>query len=720
MDVFMHPWLVAGAALAAIPVILHLIMRQKPRQLEFPALRLLRLRKHSNTRRLQLRHWLLLALRIAAVCFMALGLARPRVQSDRLLIDQEAPVAAAFVFDTSYRMQYRNQNETRLQSVRDTALWLLSELPQDSEIALVKPALSYDNEAPLLSGFQPSLGAAKQQIERLEPTPVSQPITALIEDALEQLRTSKRDRKELYIFTDLSTPAWTTQSYDRLHEALDKAGGAGIYLIDVGVEDPQNFALGDVQLSSQILSKNSPADVSVDVTRWGTSGKRNLEMYMLDATGREQKQGEQEVDLGPKETKQVTFPLPRLDVGIHQGVIRIAGEDPLEHDNTRYFTLAVKPAWKVLVTGPWPRPKGDGFLHPSDFLIEAVAPFELRKKDEARFDCRYVPLDELDKETLANFAVVCVLDPPAMDPIRWSQLRSFAERGGGVAIFLGAGANKTSMNGEEAQALLPGKLDFAGRSREGVYLAPNNVSHPLLAPFRMVEGGVPWNLFPVYQYWKFEDLVEGTRVIIPFNNKLPAMIERSVGKGRSITLVTPVSDLPGPKAWNELARDWPWVMLADEMLLYMAGEREGHFNYQVGETPDVRLEPEEQATQFVVQMPGNEAYRAQVDGDARLISLMPAGRPGNYQMRSSENAADFRGFSANLPRDQSDLSRIEPGILKEVFGKHPHQVARNRSEIERAQSKERIGREVFPILMVLLAIVLAGEFVLATRFYREA
>lgn len=715
----MHPWLVAGAGLAIIPVILHLIMRQKPKPLEFPALRLLKLRKHSNTRRLQLRHWILLALRIAAVCVMACGLARPRVQSEGLLIDQEAPVAAAFVFDTSFRMQYRHQNETRIESVRDTALWLLGELPQESDVAIVKPALSYDNEAPLLSGFQPSLGAAKQQIERLEPTPVSQPITALIEDALEQLRTSKRDRKELYVFTDLTTAAWTAQDYGRLHAALDKVGGVGLYLVDVGVEDPQNFALGDLQLSSQIVSRNSPADVSVDITRWGIGGKRYVELYMIDAGGKEQKQGEQQVELAPKETKPVTFPLPRLDVGIHQGVIRIAGEDPMEHDNARYFTLAVKPAWKVLLTGPWPRPK-EGWQHPSDYLAQAVSPDELRKKDEARFDCRYVPLEELDKESLGNFAVVCVLDPPALDAARWSQLRSFVERGGGAAIFLGAGATKAGMNGEEPQTLLPGKLDFVGRSRSGVFLAPNNVSHPLLAPFRTIEGGVPWNLFPIFQYWKFESLAEGSRVIIPFNNKLPALVERSVGKGRVITLATSVTDFPGPKAWNELARDWPWVMLADETLLYLAGEREGHFNYQVGETPDVRLNPEDRATQFVVQMPGNEAYRANLNPEARLINLMPAGRPGNYQVRSSENATEYHGFTANLPREQSDLTRMAPAALADVFGKYPFQVARNRSEIERAQSKERVGREVFPILMVLLAIVLAGEFVLATRFYRRA
>src|SRR5204863_6281640 len=65
----------------AIPVVLHLIMRQKPKHLVFPALRFVKERRQSNTRRLHLRHWLLLALRCAAILVPALALARPSVSS---------------------------------------------------------------------------------------------------------------------------------------------------------------------------------------------------------------------------------------------------------------------------------------------------------------------------------------------------------------------------------------------------------------------------------------------------------------------------------------------------------------------------------------------------------------------------------------------------------------------------------------------------------------
>ena len=62
---FLHVAMLGGAALVAVPIVLHLIMRQQPRIAEFPALRFIKLREQSNRRRLQLRHLLLLLLRCA-------------------------------------------------------------------------------------------------------------------------------------------------------------------------------------------------------------------------------------------------------------------------------------------------------------------------------------------------------------------------------------------------------------------------------------------------------------------------------------------------------------------------------------------------------------------------------------------------------------------------------------------------------------------------------
>ncbi len=75
--------LLFGLGLAALPVILHMIMRAKPKRIEFPALRLLKTRKVSNSRRMQLRHLLLLILRSLLIAVLVLAIARPSLPAAR-------------------------------------------------------------------------------------------------------------------------------------------------------------------------------------------------------------------------------------------------------------------------------------------------------------------------------------------------------------------------------------------------------------------------------------------------------------------------------------------------------------------------------------------------------------------------------------------------------------------------------------------------------------
>ncbi len=69
--------ILAGLLLAAIPLVLHLVMRARPKRIEFPALQLLRVRQVSNARRMRLRQVLLLALRALLLLVLVLAIARP-------------------------------------------------------------------------------------------------------------------------------------------------------------------------------------------------------------------------------------------------------------------------------------------------------------------------------------------------------------------------------------------------------------------------------------------------------------------------------------------------------------------------------------------------------------------------------------------------------------------------------------------------------------------
>ncbi|MFO8110287.1 MAG: BatA domain-containing protein, partial [Thermoplasmata archaeon] len=81
---FVNLSLLLGTLLVGVPIVLHLVMRQKPTPLEFPAIRFLRQRRESNQRRLRLRHWLLLLLRCLVLALAALALARTSLSSNLL------------------------------------------------------------------------------------------------------------------------------------------------------------------------------------------------------------------------------------------------------------------------------------------------------------------------------------------------------------------------------------------------------------------------------------------------------------------------------------------------------------------------------------------------------------------------------------------------------------------------------------------------------------
>lgn len=74
-----HPLLSWFLLLGVIPVILHLLLRSKPKKLLFPALRLIKNRQRQNVQRMRLKHVWLMLLRVGVILLLVLAVARPRI-----------------------------------------------------------------------------------------------------------------------------------------------------------------------------------------------------------------------------------------------------------------------------------------------------------------------------------------------------------------------------------------------------------------------------------------------------------------------------------------------------------------------------------------------------------------------------------------------------------------------------------------------------------------
>src|SRR5262245_38519890 len=158
---FVHPLLLGGLLLVGIPVLIHLIMQQKPKRLPFPAFRFLLQKHRTNQRTLRLRHLLLLSLRLLLIAAICLALARPKFRSDALNLGSGQPAAAVLLFDTSYSMEYTVAGRNRLDEARRRALELLDELPEGSKVAVL-------DSAEASGEWLPSLSLARERVAGLK------------------------------------------------------------------------------------------------------------------------------------------------------------------------------------------------------------------------------------------------------------------------------------------------------------------------------------------------------------------------------------------------------------------------------------------------------------------------------------------------------------------------------------------------------------------------
>jgi hypothetical protein len=710
---FVHFSLLAGTALVALPILLHLIMRRRPTLLEFPALRFLQKRHDVNRRRLQLRHLLLLLLRAAAIALLAFALARPSLKLAGALGSQESPVAAALLFDAAPHMEYRHENQTRLEAARAMGSWLLTQLPEQSEVAVL------DTRLGTAAAFQADRGAARERVARLEPLANSQPLTVAIDDAVKLLRQSHLERKELYIFTDLSRGAWPAEQAAQLQQRLGEAADLGIYVIDVGVRNPTNYALGELRLSAQAISRHSTLTVETSLSCLGSAAPRVVELDLLDAHGKPQKRSEQSCEATPGESRQIEFHLGGLEPGTHQGFVQLMGQDGLAADDKRFFTVVVKPAWRVLVAAP--RPPQRYAL----FLTEALAPAMFRRLGRARFDCDVCDVAELAKRPLSGYAAVCLLDPTPLDPATWKKLADFVSEGHGVAVFLGRNARPVdSFNSPQTQELLPGKLLREARRPDGdLHLTPRDYQHPILAlaAFGGQAGSIPWAAFPVFRYWELDRAPAGVSVVLPYNDGRPALLERSIGQGRVLTMTTPVSDRATQSPWNLLSvgEDWPFLILSNQMLTYLVGGGEQHWNYLAGETAIVPLGAATQRRDYLLSVPGGLSVPLSADQKRHEVAVTTTDQVGNYRLQAGGSEGVDFGFSVNYAPDQTRLDRLNDQELAGLFGPVKYRLARTRAQIDRDVNVGRVGRELYPALILVIALILGLEMLVADRFYKE-
>ncbi len=787
-----------GAALVSVPVILHFLMQPKPKEMLFPAMRFLKERRESNRSRMRIRHFLLLLLRCLLIGLVAVALAGPSVassdfgnwltlggigfsglvvatillfsffrqtknwlligilgalflghliygswatskllgsESAQLIGDDQAPVAALIVIDTSPRMEFLNENNTGLEKAMEAGQWLVSQFPVDSQVCV----LATDNDRPF---FSVDVAAATRRIKTLETNFSGSSIPAALLDGIQILNKAPQERKEIYIVTDLTRESWAGENPKPLAKLLDQSPGTSVFVFDVGVENPTNMALTQLNLSDVEISTNGRMSISTEVQRLGPATQRTVKMLIerheppLPVVRDEQNVFPTATFDGQMVTKDIrenssvpvkfTFSQP-LELGVYHGRVEVEGQDGLAIDNQRFFTFRVGATKRALIVHPtnvYPRII-ESLLAPRDKVEAGTAKYESETTTQTEF---------LRFENLSNYDAIYLLDPqPMAEPI-WERLESYVREGGGLGIFLGhnaaeGGVADAGFATPTAKRVLSGTLEQQWFNEEpDLFLSPKELTHPIFNSIRGNETTVLWNRFPVFIHWGFlpdEDDKLPTQTLLRFGNREPALIERTIGAGRILVMTTPIteySSVEGRPIWNLLISGnmVPSYLLLEGIASYLVQGDAESLNVGIGQIAtlnnDLREFPENY--QAFSPDPGKPPTRVNaVDGKLRYRFI---DFPGHYRLKGvMDQTVVLRGFSANIGSAVTDLTRIEPDQLDAFLGAERYKLARQRDEIQRQQGATRRGQEFYPLVVLMMLIVMAVEYLMSNRFYRS-
>ncbi|MCR9292141.1 MAG: BatA domain-containing protein [bacterium] len=781
---FLHLSLLAGVGAVSVPILLHLFGQRQPQTIEFPALRFVRKTRQEQSTSWQLRHFLLLLLRILLLAGLALALARPRVHSVQLdsilgvtglallaalatLItavafagrrpksvwlvsgivaaalwlasaawgyqsltsgppvpsaDQSAPVAAALIVDNGPTMSYRFQNELRLERAKDLALWVLNQLPIESKVGILggAPVGSLALDPP----------SAEAQIKLIEPASASVDLPSRMRTAIDLVLASELERKEVYVVTDLSAASWTSAQPD-LREILDQhQGELLVQIIDVGSEEQSNWSLGDPQADSETLLAGQNVTLQVAVSRPASAASNasatiELLQESLDPTLPIIRNGVMEiaptqvvdrkvVDLSGQESATVQLTSRELPVGTHHFSIRLDKKDPLEIDNQRFVSVVAREQQPTLIVtddselGPRLQALADPFQQAQTGLIERI---------------RYSQLSEAD---LSRFYLVWMHDPPAISGQAADKVRKLVEQGGGLLLVLGpAMGSLDAIQGNSLLSLLPGQLGPVKtrdpRDRRA-FMAPLAMSHPIFRDIGNLIDQQLWNPFSVYLNWQLPTLSPEAQVLMAMSDdQSAAIIAENRGQGQIITFTTPIPhvEVRGEILWNDLwiADDpLPAFALLRGALDALYGVSSQSMNFQVNAPVVLRNPSREWPTRYALYLPDGQTRT--VSAADEQLTVGQFAQAGIYRLRGLTGEPVSRGFSINSPAADTQLERVEQSLLDEQLGPDNYRLARSRDQVESSVGQARFGRELYPLLMLLVAGLFLAEQAMSNRFYK--
>jgi aerotolerance regulator-like protein/VWA domain-containing protein len=676
---FLAPAFLAGLAAIAVPVIIHLIHRERRVVVEFPSLMFLQRIPYRSVRRQKLRHILLLVLRCAAIALLVAAFARPFFERRRVALSTTGAREVVILLDRSASMAYAD----RWARARAAAKKVVSGLAAGDRATLVL----FADDASVASEPMATPDRLDAAINTASLGAEGTRYAPALKLASQILGASTLPRREVVLITDFQKAGWAN------HNEIVMPKGTVVTPIDLGGPAP------DVAVTQVTTDRDSSGErdhVTVAARLINTASAPRTVTATLQIGGRDV--DTRRVVVAASGAQQAAFGSIAVPAGATRASIRIT-PDSLALDDVLNFTIAPDEAVPVLIVEP-SSPRENQSLYISRAL--AIG-------DRPTFNVDVKRVSALTPRDLDDRALVILdeVEPPSGEV--GARLRALLDAGGGVIIAPGEGRTETWP--AEWRNRLPATVgQIVDRTGDaGGTLSSVDYSHPIFELFNAPRSGD----FSTARFYRYRALTPQAGASVParFDDGSPAIVERAVGAGK---LVVWASSLD--KNWTNLPLQPVFLPFVHQLGKHVGRYADPRASYAAGEVLDLSRHGEltapfvsgratDTTTELVLQAPSGARQRVTATGPNHLITLR---EQGFYELRGRDTpVGGGRPIAVNVDASEADLSHLDPRdlVLAVTTPTGEHQLS---SDVNTATPQEQERRQHVWWYLLLLALFLMG------------
>lgn len=747
------PLFLLAALAAAIPVVIHMINRQRAKELPFSTLRFLKISVEKTRNRRRIHDIFLMLLRMAVLVLIALGLAKPTVTNLANLLGGGATSAVAIVLDNSASMGVVDSGARRFDVALGAARQIMDQLRDGDRVALFIASGVDPRKNDERGKLDRTHETVRQAIEQVQLSYERADLPPLVEQARRVLAESDAPNKQIFVITDLQALAWRSL-LEKEAETDGKgeapiADGAGrkpdlrekeveipIIFVDCHRAPKPNVAVHDVEFQAAVPVAGLPVKASATLFNAAAVGQqRHVELYV---DGQKKAAGPV-MKIAPGGTARHDFTFAFDRGGLHKCEVRLVGDDGSAMDDRRFFTVEIDQGIPVAVV--------KGAAHEISYLEDTYyldAALSAGQQGGSAIKPNSLTLAELAGETLSRYTAIFLVNVPALDAALAAKLRSYVENGGNVVWVCGDNVDPAAyntMNDEANKALLPLPLiDVRAPGPEDTvdswHIGFLDKEHAALS--HLVEPASIYQSVLVYRHVRMDPAGSAAaRVLARLDDGEPLLAQRRVGEG-SVTLLGTSCHV----GWTNLPLRPMFLPLVARLTFELAGAEQTRHQALAG-TPLV-LQFEEQMRPLGVEVipPSGDTIRlnmqelmkasgadpakpasddAPAGGAAATASSREFRYPdthaiGVYLVRLMEAARPTQvAFSVNPDAEEAVDDKVPREKLEEKYKPTPLVYAEDPEDLTSTFDWLREGKSLWEAFLFAVLVVLVFESFVSNR-----